>query len=249
MHPRLIGIEVEVGDGIVFEIMEETDDFWISLDYYLEGEWDNMKLSSKEKDKLRKRIIDDLKWVILDIKKVSEDLSIKAPHFALHFDFCPLGPREPLCIVDKRKEVVYVRLPITFVEGQVCIDVNAEDYDYILYHELMHAKDSLEGRFPSCGLIDPYENVELALITSLWHFSIEGRLEKLNKPHYELQKVIEAEYSFMKELSEIWMTKFEKPITREFFEEFGNKLWGKEVTFQELQSLLSSALTKFHPKT
>jgi hypothetical protein len=249
MHPRLIEIEVEIGDGVDFEVMEEVDNFWISLDYYLEDEWDSMKLSSKEKDKLRKRIIDDLKWVIADVKRVSKDLSIEAHHFALHFDFYPLGRRGPTCIVDKRKEIIYVRLPITFVDGQVAIDVNGEEYDHVLYHELMHAKDCLEGRFPSCGLIDPWKNVELALVTSFWHFSIEGRLEKLNKPHHDLRKVIEAEYSLAKRLSEAWMTKFEKPITKEFFEEFGNKLWGKEVTFQELQSLLSSALTKFHPKT
>lgn len=141
--------------------------------------------------------------------------------------------------MDKRKEIVYIRLPITFVDGQVAIDVDAEDYNHVLYHELMHAKDCLEGRFPSCGLIDPYENVELALITSLWHFSIEGRLEKLNKPHEDLQKVIEAEYSFVRELSEVWRVKFKKPITKELFEELGNKLWGKEVTFQELQFYLN----------
>ena len=42
----------------------------------------------------------------------------------------------------------------------------------------MHAKDVLEGRFPSSGFIDPGENPELALMTSFLHFSLEGRLEK-----------------------------------------------------------------------
>jgi len=96
MHSRLIGIEVKVGDGLTFEIIEEVDGFWINLDYYLDLEWENMKLSDKERDKLRKSIINDLKGVIPDIKKISENLGIKAPHFALHFDFYPFGRREPL---------------------------------------------------------------------------------------------------------------------------------------------------------
>lgn len=93
----------------------------------------------------------------------------------------------PTCCVDKRKEVIYLRLPIDVVDGQLGILSEIHD-DYIFYHELMHAKDCLEGRFPSGGFINPGENPELALITSLWHFSIEGRLEENDKPHKSRQK-------------------------------------------------------------
>lgn len=116
----------------------------------------------------------------------------------------------------------------------------------------MHAKDYLEGRFPSCSFINPNKNPELALIESLWHFSIEGRLEKNGKPHKSRQRAIEEEYLWASELKKSEMVEVElgrwqmqirpwplkKLITKEFLQKLCDELWGKEVTSQELQSLL-----------
>jgi len=229
MYPQSIDIEVDVGDGLIFDCMEEINGFWISFDLF-----DIEEFELLERVRVKRKLIDDLKWIIKDVKKVAKDLNIQVPHFALACYFNPLN-RVLYCIVDKRKEIVYLRLPMVIVDGYTTIDVDADEYDHLIYHELMHAKDCLEGRFPSCGVIIPGENPELDLITSLWHFSIEGRLERSGLPHRSREKVIEIEYEWAREL---------KPsknyITNEFFEKFRNKLWGKEVTFEELQSLLSN---------
>jgi hypothetical protein len=226
---------------LVFEIVEEVDGFWISYDPEAFEGW--------------KPSTGDLKWIVEGIKRVMRDLNIQAPYFAL--ELVPFGGlssvSNPTCCVDKRKEVIYLRLPIDVVDGHLAISSEIRD-DYIFYHELMHAKDCLEGRFPSGGFINPDENPELALITSLWHFSIEGRLEKNNKPHKGRQQTIEDEYFWASRLEKSEMVEVEpghwqrqiqpwplkKFITREFLRKLCNKLWGKEVTFQELQSLLES---------
>jgi len=238
---KWIDIEVEVGEGLAFEIVEEVDGFWIG---YTPEEFEGWKPSKS-----------DLRWVVRWIKKVMKDLGIKVPHLALHLVlFGALGGfGNPTCCVDKRKEVLYLRLPIDVVDGHLAVPSENHE-DYILYHELMHAKDVLEERFPSGGFFNSNENPKLALITSLWHFSIEGRLEKSGKPYKSRQKVIEDEYFWASDLKKAEMVEvkpkhwqrrvhpwpLKKIITKEFFQELCDKLWGKEVTFQELQSLLKA---------
>jgi hypothetical protein len=238
---KSINIDVEIGIGFVFNVIEEVEGFWIS---YNPKEFEGWKPPKS-----------DLRWVVRQIEKVMKDLNIQAPHFAL--DLVPFGALggagNPTCLVDRRKEVIYLRLPIDVVDG--CLGVPSEDHEeYIFYHELMHAKDVLDGRFPSCGFINTNQNPELGLITTLWHFSIEGRLEKSGKPHKSRQLTIEDEYFWASslELSELvevesghwerqtqpWPLK--KLITKEFVKELCDQLWGKEVTFEELQSLLES---------
>lgn len=222
--PKIVNIEVEIGEGMYFDVVEEIDGFWISYDSEEFEGWKPFK--------------SDLRWVVRLIKKIMRNLSIQAPHFALHLvlfgDFV-----NPNCFVDKRKEVIYLRLPINVVDG--CLSIPSEVHeDYILYHELMHAKDCLEGRFPSGGFFDPYKNPELGLIISLWHFSIERRLEKNGKPHKARQKVVEEEFFWASGL--LSRKKF---ITGELFQKLCDKLWGKEVTFRELKSLLENEIRRY----
>lgn len=56
MRSKWIDIDVEVGNGLVFEIVEEVDGFWISYDPKAFGGW--------------KPSTGDLKWVVEDIKRV-----------------------------------------------------------------------------------------------------------------------------------------------------------------------------------
>ena len=142
--------------------------------------------------------------------------------------------------MDKGKEIIYLSLMIDCGYGGLGIQIYKEGipYDHVYYHELMHAKDVLEGRFPSCGRFVPYNAPELSLITFLWHFSIEGRLQKLGKPHKEKEDTVTDEYYYMSSLYPN-----EKRFTKEFFQKLCDKLWGKEVTFQEIQSIISQAFT------
>jgi len=237
---RHIEIGVEVGKGLLFEIVQEVDGF--SICYHPE-DFDGWKPSRS-----------DLKWVVRRIRKVMKEFNIQAPHFAL--DLVPFGGlhvlNDPACCADKRKEIIYLRLPIDVIDGHLGVPSEIHE-DWIFYHELMHAKDCLEGRFPSGGFINPNENPELAVITSLWHFSIEGRLEKNGKPHKSRQKVMEDEYFWTRTLEKskmveaeegCWQRRIEpwplkKFITKRLFQKLCNRLWGKETTFQELQSWLN----------
>ena len=216
---KIIDIEVEVGDGVTFCITEEVEDFWIeySLDF-----------------PLMKDNRENLEWVIGDIKRVMEELNIHVPHFALHLEpIWGIGRKGTTCIVDKGKEIIYLCLQ---VGNDFAIFLYKDiPYDHIYYHELMHAKDVIEGRFPSGGYI---RERELYLVTSLWHFSIEGRLQKLGKPCKKKEYVIEDEINLINSFFPE-----EKIITEEALQELCNELWGKEVTFQELQSIISQAFT------
>jgi len=238
-------IEVEVGEGFTFDIVAEVNGFWIN---YRSEDFEGWKPSRSE-----------LKWVTECIRNVMADLRMEIPHFALEIVPCwGLGTRNPTCVVDKRKEIIYLRLPIDVVNGTLCIPLETEETheDYVFYHELMHAKDILEGRFPSSGFINPYENPELALITSLSHFSLEGRLEKMGKPHKDKRNVIENEYLWASRLERAhavevepghWQRRVEwsiKECIREEFEDLCDRLWGKEVTFQELQSVACRILSE-----
>lgn len=219
-----VNIEVEVGRGIAFEIVEEVDGFWIDYSEELK----DLKLKGW------KPLKSDLKEIVGQTKKVMKELRIRAPHLGLYLVHYGLGGSRPTCFVDKRREIICLHLPIVFVGRHFHIDVPPEDWDHLFYHELTHAKDVLEKRFPSSGFINVTKNPELGLITSLSHFSIEGRLEKWGKPHRSRQQVMKTEYSWAKK----WVPK--KFITRELFQMLCDKLWGKEVTFQELQSLLKN---------
>jgi len=214
-------INVELGSGFLFDISEEVDGFWVNYG----SEWFEGWKPSRS----------DLRWLVRRIKKIMKDIGVQTPHFALYLVlFGALGESNLTCCVDKRKQVIYLRLPIYVIRRR--LGVPTEDHeDYVFYHELMHAKDCLEGRFPSSGFISINQNPELALITSLWHFSIEGRLEKTGKPHKSRPKVIEDEYLWARNLK---LNKTLKPITKEIVRELCDQLWGREVTFEELQSLL-----------
>jgi len=219
---KRVDIEVEVGGGLTFEIVEEVDGFWVGYDPKVFEGWEPSR--------------NDLEWVIQAIKRVMKELDIQPPFFALDLvPFWGLGSSNPTCLVNKRKDTVYLRLPIEVVNGQLAISVGLEIHDnYVFYHELMHAKDVLEGRFPSAGFIMPDENPELLLVMSLSHFSIEGRLEMNGLPHKDQQNVVEDEYS--------WMSNLSFPVARSFFQKACGTLWGKEVTFQDLQSYVHTTL-------
>jgi hypothetical protein len=236
---KTIDLKVEIGEGLLFEITKEVNGFLVSYDAELFEGW--------------KPSTTDLKWLIQQIKKIMKELNIQIPNFALELaPFGGLTVYNPTCFADKRKEVIYLCLPITVIRAELAIPSENQE-DYIYYHELMHAKDTLEGRFPSGGFIDPSKNPELALITSLWHFSIEGRLEKNGKPHLNKEESVEQEYFWASKLEKSQFIRVEKGrwerqvqpwalkklITKEFIKELCDKLWGKEVTFKELQLLVN----------
>src|SRR4030042_5697467 len=61
-------------------------------------------------------------------------------------------------------------------------------YEMVLWHQAMHAKDRWERRFPS---VHPMVHVG-DWMDSLWHFSIDGRLQNLGKPHYSKEERLDG---------------------------------------------------------
>lgn len=222
--PKSIDIEFEIGQGFPFEIMDEIDGFWIS---YL--------MPQRERKKIKKF---NLKLLVKRIKNVMKDLKIEVPHFAL--EIISNGRRAAACSVDKQKETIHLRLPVRFRNERILVPTRGIHEDYIFHHELMHAKDILENRFPSSGIINVEENPKGFLNTLAWNFSIEGRLEKHEKPHYSKEKSIELTYQEFVEMC-MWLSKGEelkRRFTSEFFATLCNYIWGKELTSREVDEII-----------
>jgi hypothetical protein len=90
--------------------------------------------------------------------------------------------------VNKQRDtvlVIFTKSPFLYKFG----------YEMVLWHQAMHAKDRWERRFPAA-----HPQVQISeWIDALWHFSIDGRLEAWNKPHYtKAERVEEAAALFRK---------------------------------------------------
>ena len=66
-----------------------------------------------------------------------------------------------------------------------------------------------------------------AWIDVLWHFSIDGRLQNLGKPHYSKEERLEEAVRVFEELEQV-------DSIQEQIERLCDQLWGKEVTMAEL---------------
>ena len=99
-------------------------------------------------------------------------------------------------------------------------------YELVLWHQAMHAKDRWEHRFPSTHpLVEAGEWLDV-----LWHFSIDGRLQNWGKPHYSRAERLEEAIRVLEGLSPV---KEPQVQARELCDE----LWGKEVTFAQLEGI------------
>jgi hypothetical protein len=90
--------------------------------------------------------------------------------------------------VNKQRDtvlIIFTKSPFVYKFG----------YEMVLWHQAMHAKDRWERRFPAAH--PQVQNSEW--IDVLWHFSIDGRLEARNKPHYtKAERLEEAAALFHK---------------------------------------------------
>lgn len=96
-------------------------------------------------------------------------------------------------------------------------------YDLVLWHQAMHAKDRWEHRFPSAHpLVEAGEWLD-----ALWHFSLDGRLQQLGKPHYSKAERLEEANRILENLCQI-------EGLQDRVRELCDELWGKEVTLNQL---------------
>lgn len=91
--------------------------------------------------------------------------------------------------VNKQRDavlIIFTKSPFVYKFG----------YEMVLWHQAMHAKDRWERRFPAA-----HPQVQTSeWIDFLWHFSIDGRLEVWNKPHYSKAERLEEAAALFRKL-------------------------------------------------
>lgn len=153
-------------------------------------------------------------------KRILRDLGMDPPRIILQlWEYSPttkLYSVEGRAPVDKQRDTVLIILtktPFIYKFG----------YELVLWHQVMHAKDRWEHRFPSTHpLVEAGEWLDI-----LWHFSIDGRLQNWGKPHYSRAERLEEATRFLEGLGQV---KEPQVQARELCDE----LWGKEVTLARL---------------
>jgi len=96
-------------------------------------------------------------------------------------------------------------------------------YELVLWHQAMHAKDRLEYRFP-CA----HPMVEIGdWLDVLWHFSVDGRLQKIGRPHYSKAERLDEAIGLLQGLC------LADGISERVLA-ICDELWGKEVSFSQL---------------
>ena len=185
--------------------------------------------------------ITDFKSILERVKRVAKELKVSPSEFILEFQY-EVG--RAFCTVDK-EDIVYLSLPIKISKRQIVIHNRDVDDDYLLYHELMHAKEVLDGRFPSCGQLSGPQDIIENLVGRLNDFANEGKLEAMGKPHQSKEIVIENVYNCFREdcyefgdIPEVKM----RLLTKEAVTKLCNKVWGKELTVTEAEAIINELI-------
>ena len=166
--------------------------------------------------------------VLQRIQRVAMELGVSPSKFVVEFTY-DVGTAQ--CAVDENRTLL-LSLPI-FVRNKKIIINNSdmrENEDYLLYHELMHSKEVLDGRFPSIGRIGPNDCVD-NLIGRLNDFANEGRLEAMEKPHQPKDLAIENVYECIQEdcyVSGTIPQEVAAQLTIDEVRKLCVKVWGKD---------------------
>jgi hypothetical protein len=135
--------------------------------------------------------------------------------------------------VNKQRDtvlIIFTKSPFVYKFG----------YEMVLWHQCMHAKDRWERRFPAA-----HPQVQTSeWMDVLWHFSIDGRLEAQDKPHYPKAERLEEAASLFRKLR-LPTDATDRALVA------CDRLWGKEVTMEALvqtgQELGLEAVSKTPP--
>ena len=153
-------------------------------------------------------------------KQVFQDLGVRPARIILQL-WEYTAPSKPYSVegrapVNKERDTVlmiFTKPPFLYKFG----------HELVLWHQAVHAKDRWEHRFPAAH---PMVNVG-EWLDVLWHFSIDGRLEKWAKPHYSKAERLEEASGVLQGLRPQ-----ESPpalVTR-----LCGELWGRETTLAHL---------------
>lgn len=112
---------------------------------------------------------------------------------------------------------------IIFVKSPLAYKFN---YEMVLGHQCMHAKDRWERRFPAA-----HPQVQTSQwLDALWHFSIDGRLQARGWPHYAQEERLEEAASLFGRMGlSAHASGRALAACRD--------LWGREVTLDSLMEM------------
>lgn len=219
----------EDGKNYKVWVTNEINGFLI---FYPEISFKDYKLEDTDITSLLKRISD-----------VMKNFGIKASHFLLE-----IWPEEfgggGACNVDKQR-TIHLILPAKLRNGHLIVPSRGNGKDYLLYHELMHAKDILEGRSISSGILDIVEDFNKYLRGVADNFSVEGRLEKMDLPHYSREQIKDIAKECV--IDDVFRMGFkqeeiEQLLQKKFFERLCDKVWGQKLTSAEIDGIIKEML-------
>jgi hypothetical protein len=185
--------------------------------------------------------ITNLSTVLTEIKSVANELGVAPSEFIIEFQY---DCGRAFCAVDKNW-VLYLSLPIIVSNRQIFLPDRYGEDNWIFYHELMHAKEVLDGRFPAVGQIGQQDLIE-NLVGRLNDFANEGKLEAMGKPHQSKETAIENVYNCFLEDFDFGdiPTETMGRLTKEAVTTLCNKVWGKELTVSDAESIVKELLAK-----
>lgn len=177
---------------------------------------------------------------IADIAKgIIEDLQLRPRAFVI-------GVKESPGIGDVGYEgrAIVSQRGLAYVELEL-FSFPLEDIDYwegMLWHEAMHAKYVLEGRWPSMW---PFYNPDIA--GPLWaldcfvHFSIDGWLEKHDKPtvYWSPQEEPDADFKTSRFYELLQCLEGENcTVTEGYLKKITDDLWSRDTDILEISSIM-----------
>jgi hypothetical protein len=194
----------------VHNLVDKRHGIYISLEFY-----PHFHLPLAEIKKIFKEMfqMESIYALCSSQRSVLKVLDINPSKMILHFRKLNLliGGYVARAVTDNRKRAM-IRIEI-----DKSVESQRESIEYVLWHESMHIKDCLERRFPS---IHEMAGINFPGMEELWHFSIDGRLEKLGLPHGMKEDRIEELMVYT--------------ISKKKAQQIANALWGKEVTLDEI---------------
>lgn len=164
--------------------------------------------------------VEGIDYLVRTIKQILQHLKMSPPKTILQlWEYSPVTRSysvEGRAPVNKQRDTVLIILtktPFIYKFG----------YELVLWHQAMHAKDRWEYRFPSAHpLVEVGEWLD-----ALWHFSIDGRLQKIGKPHYSILERLDEAKRLLEGLRQV--ENLEDRVMQ-----LCDELWGEEVTLTQL---------------
>lgn len=200
------------------EIIESTA---IQINEQVEGLSISYALISPSEQKLEKLFpAEGIGYLARMVNQIIQTLEINTQKIILQlWEYSPVNglySMEGRAPVNRQRDkvmIILTKTPFVYKYG----------YELVLWHQAMHAKDRFEYRFPCAHpLVEAGDWLDV-----LWHFSVDGRLQNIGRPHYSKAERLDEAGRLLQGLCQV----DNLPLK---VQEICNDIWGGEVTFPQL---------------